>query len=405
MTQFKIGSPASPKDIINRKEEIASLLSKTKSAKINYNVAVIGHRRIGKTSILAKLYYMLSEQNTIVPVYFDVQKNMAEPKIFFTRLEKTIFDAYVKKLSGAQRTRTISSGILGGILAKIIDAVKTKKITGISAEITQEGAIIPKVDFGDKKPDYTEIFYSVFLTAKAFADKSNLKFVIILDEFQDITGLKRYEGLKEIFNLFRAAVQERGDNVSYVISGSRVHLLKGILDSGSSPLFTHFEKLEVRQLSRQHSIELFTKYQKARKVKPDEKAAQKAYDLVGGVPFYLMALAQACKAGDDIEETYHEILTSPLGSLKNYVDYVLSEDLGSVKGGPILRTILRALASSKDGLSYSEISRKINVAITKLPFYMNALVNSDLVERAEKRFIIRDKIVRDYLKIEAGELE
>ncbi len=177
--QFKIGSPALPKDIIDRKKEIASLLEKMKSTKINYNVAVIGHRRIGKTTILAKLYQILSDERKIVPVYFDVQKNMAEPKIFFTRLEKTIFDAYVKKLSGAEKTKAISSGILGGVLSKIIDAVKTKKITSISAEIASDGTIIPKVDFGSKKPDYTEVFYSIFMTARAFAEKSNLKFVII----------------------------------------------------------------------------------------------------------------------------------------------------------------------------------------------------------------------------------
>ncbi len=158
-------------------------------------------------------------------------------------------------------------------------------------------------------------------------------------------------------------------------------------------------------MSKQHSIELFTKFQKAKKIRPDEKIAEKVFELVGGVPFYLMALAQAWKEGNKIEDTYREILTSPLGSMKNYVDYVLSEDLGSVSGGPILRTMLRALASSESGLGYSELGHKINVEITKLPFYINALVDSDLVEREAKKFVIWDKIVREYLRIEASELE
>jgi hypothetical protein len=376
-----------------------------KSRSINYNVAVIGYRRIGKTSILVKLQDLLEKEKKIIPIYFDVQKNMTEPKIFFTRLQKTIFDGYIQKLSGTQKTKTVTTKIMGEVLSKLLDAFKSKKITSISAQITAEGAIIPKIDFDEKKPDYNNIFYSVFRTLKALSEEGNVKFVVILDEFQDFTNLTRYEGLKDIFNLFRAVVQERGDNVSYIISGSRVHMLNKILDSSKSPLFTHFEKITIHEMNKKFSIELFTKYLSAKKIKVEESIPEKAFELVGGNPFYLMALAEAWKPKEDIEETYHEILTSSLGSLKNYVDYILSEDLGNVKGGVILKTILRAVATSKEGLSYSEISHAIGVPMTKLSFYMSNLQNSDLTEQVEKRFKIRDRIIRDYLKIEAKELE
>jgi AAA+ ATPase superfamily predicted ATPase len=405
MAKFKIGSPASPKELIDRKEELADLLTKMKSRSINYNVAVIGYRRIGKTSILVKLQDLLEKEKKIIPIYFDVQKNMTEPKIFFTRLQKTIFDGYIQKLSGTQKTKTVTTKIMGEVLSKLLDAFKSKKITSISAQITAEGAIIPKIDFDEKKPDYNNIFYSVFRTLKALSEEGNVKFVVILDEFQDFTNLTRYEGLKDIFNLFRAVVQERGDNVSYIISGSRVHMLNKILDSSKSPLFTHFEKITIHEMNKKFSIELFTKYLSAKKIKVEESIPEKAFELVGGNPFYLMALAEAWKPKEDIEETYHEILTSSLGSLKNYVDYILSEDLGNVKGGVILKTILRAVATSKEGLSYSEISHAIGVPMTKLSFYMSNLQNSDLTEQVEKRFKIRDRIIRDYLKIEAKELE
>jgi len=405
MAKFKIGSPASPKELIDRKEELADLLTKMKSRSINYNVAVIGYRRIGKTSILVKLQDLLEKEEKLIPIYFDVQKNMTEPKIFFTRLQKTIFDGYIQKLSGTQKAKTVTTKIMGEILSKLLDAFKSKKITSISAQITAEGAIIPKIDFDEKKPDYNNIFYSVFRTLKALSEEGNVKFVVILDEFQDFTNLTRYEGLKDIFNLFRAVVQERGDNVSYIISGSRVHMLNKILDSGKSPLFTHFEKIIIHEMNKKFSIELFTKYLSAKKIKVEESIPEKAFELVGGNPFYLMALAEAWKPKEDIKETYHEILTSPLGSLKNYVDYILSEDLGNVKGGVILKTILRTVATSKEGLTYSEISHAIGVPMTKLSFYMSNLQNSDLTEQVEKKFKIRDKIVRDYLKIEAKELE
>jgi len=404
MTKFNIGSPSAPKDLVDRKEEIKELLSKMRSKSINYNVAVLGYRRVGKTSILVKLQDELSKDNNIIPIYFDVQKNMAEPKIFFTRLQKTIFDAYIQKLNGIKKVKARAK-VTSDAITKIFNAIKSKKITSMGAEISPDGTILPKIDFGDKKPDYTNVIYSVFKTLNVLSEKSNIKFVIILDEFQDFTKLNRYEGLKEIFNLFRAIVQERGDNISYIISGSRVHMLNEILNSGKSPLFTHFEKMSIQGMDEKFSIELFTKYLKAKKVNVEKDIAKKAFEIVGGIPFYLMALAEAWKPNEDIKDTFYHSLTNSLGTLKNYVDYVLAEDLGNITGGPILRTILRVLAKSDDGLSYSEISHKINVPMTKLPFYMGNLENSDLIEQVDKKFKIRDKIVREYLKIEAEELD
>ena len=404
MTKFSIGSPASSINLIDRKEEINSLLDKMRSKSINYNVAVIGYRRVGKTSILLKLCDKLSRDESIVPIYFDIQKNMAEPKIFFARLQKTIFDAYFEKLNKRQKIKARTK-IAGDAVGKLLDAIKSKKISGISTEISPEGTITPKIDFGDKKPDYAGVFNSVFGTAKALADKTSIKFVIILDEFQDIGKLDRYEGLKEIFDLFRAVIQDRGDNVSYIISGSRVHMINKMLKSGQSPLFTHFEKMPICGMDKKFSMALFTKYLKAKKIRVKKGIPEKAFEMVGGIPFYLMALAEAWRPGEDIKETYHHSLTDSIGTLKNYIDYVMSEDLASVTGGPILKSILRVLAASDEGLTYSEISHKMDVSLTKLPFYMGNLQNSDLVEKIDKKFLIRDKIVREYLKIEIKELE
>ena len=404
MTKFRIGSPASSHDLIDRKKELSELYTKMSSKSINYNVAVLGHRRVGKTSILMKLYDKLEKDANIIPIYFDVQKNMAEPKIFFTRLQKTIFDAYIQKSSGIEKIKA-STKITTELVGKLIDAAKSKKITGISAEMTNQGTIIPKIEFGDKKPDYASVFYSVFKTLNVLSKGTDFKFVIILDEFQDFIKLTRYKGLTEISNLFRAIIQEREENVSYIICGSRVHMLTDILSNGESPLFAHFEKMVIYEMEEKYSVELFTKYLKARKITIKKDVAHKAYELVGGIPFYLMVLAQATTLEQDIKDTFYEILSNPLGALKNYMDYILSEDLASITGGPILKTILRALATSEKGLTYSELGHKIDVSTTSLTSYMSNLRNSDLIDKVEKKFIIRDKILREYLKIEARELD
>lgn len=402
MTKFHVGKPAPPEDLVDRESEISYLKTRVISTTLNYNVATIGYRRVGKTSILLKLKHILSKEKKFVVVYFDVKKNMGEPKIFLTRLGKAIFDAYLEKL-GTMEQISAKTKKYSSIIPTIISAITSKKIKSIGADISPDGTLSPKIEFGDKVVDYSTFFLSVLQTPTAFAEHSDLKFIIILDEFQDLTDLKRYPGLKNIFDLFRSIIQERG-NVSFIISGSRVHLLESILKKGSSSLFVHFERQVIQEMNENNSIILFNKYLKARKIKPDNNIAKKAYQLVGGQPFYLMAMAEAWKGGEDVSDTFNRLLTDSLGSLKLYAEYVLSEDLGTATGGPILRTILRALSDSDTGYSYSEIAKKISVPMDTLSRYMPSLEDADLVISGYKSFRIRDRVIREYLKLEANEL-
>lgn len=403
MARFYIGKPAQPKDLIDRKDECDYLLERLRSKKISYNIALLGYRRIGKTSIILKTQSHLDKDPNFVTVYFDVKHHMSEPKTFLNRLEKAIFDAYVAKLNVSAKIRTKTSKSLE-IFSHIKDALASKKIKSVSASIGTDGVITPSVEFGEKQvSDYSSLFLSVLQTPTAFADKSALKFVIILDEFQDLHKLDRYPGLKDIFGLFRSIIQQRGNNVSFVISGSRVHMLENILGSGESSLFVHFQILKVEEMDEENSIKLFNAYLKARKLKPNNAVSKKAFDLVGGQPFYLMALADRWNPKTDIEDEYKHSLTDSLGSLKLYADYLLSEDLGEVQSGPMSKTILQVLAS-KGGCSISELAKEIDTPLTKLPRYIDPLSDADLILKKDGKYYIRDNILRDYLKFQLESL-
>lgn len=388
---------------MDRKEEVKYIVTKMKSKGISYNLAVLGYRRIGKTSILFKVKEILSRHEETAVVYFDVKENMAEPKMFLTRLEKAIFDAYLEKLGfstriGAKANRATE------FFAKIREALTSKKIKSITANISSNGIILPKIEFEDKVADYSTLFLSVFKSATAFAEKSNLKFIIILDEFQDLSDLDRYPGLKDMFSLFRSVIQQRGKTVSFIVSGSRVHMLQTILGSGESPLFVHFERYSIQEMDKRNSLEFFNKYLAAKKAKPNNKAAEQAYELVGGQPFYLMAIAEKWNQGDDINAVFQSLLTDSLGTLRLYAEYVLSEDLADATGGPILKTILQALSGNNEGYTVSELAKKISVSLEKLPRYLKPLVDADLVTKTGGRYAVRDKMLREYLRVQAEAL-
>lgn len=404
MAKFFTGKPSPPEHLIDRKSEIKEILSKIKNKTIDYNIALLGYRRIGKTSILLKIKEMLLKEKNYVVVYFDVKENMGEPKLFLSRLEKTIFNAYIEKLSLTQKT-VAKKDQINKIFTIIRTKLISKKIKSIGVDISIEGVISPKFELGDKSPSYSSLFLSVLQTPSAFAEKNKLKFVIILDEFQELIELKNYSGLKDIFGLFRAIIQNRAENVSFIISGSRVNMLNNILGSGTSSLFVHFERLAIEDMDEKNSIKLFREYLKGKKIKVDDTNAKEAYDLVGGQPLYLMALAEKWDGSTDLNDVLHHILTDTMGTLKLYADYVLLEDTKSVPKGPLVRTILRVLSYTDIGYSYSEISKKIGVQMTNLPKYVKPLVEADLLSKTKSGFIIRDKTIRKYLQLEAADLE
>jgi len=403
VTRFYVGKPAPPEDLMDRKEEVRHIVTKMRSKGISYNLAILGYRRIGKTSILFKVKEILSRQGEIAVVYFDVKENMAEPKMFLTRLEKAIFDAYLEKLGFSTKIGTKASRATE-LFTKIREALTSKKVKSITANISSDGIILPKIEFEDKVVDYSASFLSVFKSATAFAEKSNLKFIIILDEFQDLSDLDRYPGLKDIFGLFRSVIQQRGKTVSFIVSGSRVHMLQTILGSGESPLFVHFERYSIQEMDRQNSLEFFNKYLAAKKAKPNNKAAEQAYELVGGQPFYLMAIAEKLNYGDDINSVFQNLLTDSLGTLRLYAEYVLSEDLAGATGGPILKTMLQALSNDSEGYTVSELAKKISVSLEKLPRYLKPLIDADLVTKTGGRYAVRDKMLREYLRSQAEAL-
>lgn len=396
----QIGRPALPNELIDRQYEVETIVKKIES-KINYNLALIGYRRIGKSSILKKVADILSNDADTIVVYFDVEKRLGDPKIFLTSLQSAIFESYAKKISKFSKMKMKTSGIV----SNITDILSSKKIKGIGIELhpgvtSDDFTIMPKIEFEQKETAYMKMFEMVFRTANAIAEKN--KVVIILDEFQQITHLKRYKGLKNILELFRGVIQERHKNVSFVVCGSHVHMLRSILSDGKSPLFQHFIEIPIGQMDEKNSMALFNEYLIARGLGKDDKVAKDAFDLVGGQPYYLMALAEAWEPKKKMSDVFLNSLISSIGSLRLYAEYVLAEDVAAAQGGPMLKAILRVLAGADTDLGYTKIAKILKAQAHEIVPYVNELIKNDLVVKTKTGYGIRDKIIHEYLRLNSN---
>ena len=378
-----IGKPQ--KDLIDRGDEIGKLVSSLSDPSKHANYASIGPRRIGKTTILLRVKEQLDRKGTIV-AYVDLSVYKFSPYDFAQTIMSQITKAYAKDLGKIDR-----AAITLGNLMKTLTKLKKLRMT-LEPSVDETGQfsiqIRPEVE---ETEDYRSLFLLGFDYANEVSKKSGKRIVIMIDEFPSLLEFKRCSKLEAITEMFRNILENR-ENVEYVVSGSRVHYMKGILGKGESPLFGHFVLMDIKPLSHEYATQLYV--QSARS---DRKEAEAAWKLVGGHPYYLIMLAENRRPHENIKETYERILTSSLGALNLYVNYILKEDLGSSTKEARLIRMMQAISQGKN--TASQISKSVKLKLSSLPYYLQELEKYDLVEKREGKYLLKDKIIEDYFQM------
>ena len=377
-----------PPRVVDRESEIETLVSDMTDGSKNVNYALIGFRRIGKTTILQEVKRLLIERGLIV-ASVDFSLRRYDPLGFFRDMINEVTTAYTRVASRKQRVLDQ----IRSSLNKIRDLTQARICFEISIDpATGAPTITPMPHLKEVAVDYSTVFRSTFDYANEIAKQSGHRVVMMLDEFQYMTEWKRYSGLEAISEHIKHVVEARGD-VCYIVSGSRTHFMKNLLSSGRSPLFGLFRIMEVSYLDEKASKELYL----LNAPSASAREAEEAYSLVSGHPFYLTALATSRRRGEKMKETYLRSLTSPAGPLNLYVKYVLTEDVGTYARGPIMSQILRALAEAP--MTAGQIAHKSEVKLTSLPKFLSQLIEMDLVGKEGKQYHLIDQVIEDYLRL------
>ena len=377
-----------PDRIVDRKQEIGTLVSDLADSSKNVNYGLIGFRRIGKTTILQEVAKELTSKGLIV-VSIDFSLRKYDPAGFFKDMLNETSRGYYRV---AGKKEQVLDDVRAG-LNKLKDLTRARVRLEISVDqTTGNPTITPMPYLKEAERDYSILFRSTFEYVSQIAERSGRRVVVMLDEFQTMAEWKRYAGLEAITEHLKHVIEARG-NVCYVVSGSRAHFMRNLLSSGGSPLFGLFNIMEISYLDEGSSKELF----RMNDPSASDREAKEAYDMVSGHPFYLIALATSRRKGETVKEAYLRSLTSAAGSLNLYVKYVLTEDTGTYAKGPIMSQVLRALATKP--LSVGELARVAEVKLTSLPKFLNQLIEMDLVKKEGKVYSLVDRVVADYLKL------
>ena len=97
--------------------------------------------------------------------------------------------------------------------------------------------------------------------------EQDVRFLICIDEFQDLGLLSNFPQVGDVLDIFRSVLQTQSA-VAYVAAGSAISLMEGIFHQARSPLFVHFRSERVGPLGRGESEELRARRSPARSCPP-----------------------------------------------------------------------------------------------------------------------------------------
>lgn len=383
---ISIKKPVSGEDFVNRKDLLNSLYTSYPTD----NVALIGPRRIGKSSLAGQFFDTLETPNTI-KVIFDVQESIGTPGKFAVRLLRSFLFAYFDKTGINDAYAIVDMETDPSVLPIVAGTLKSRRLQELSRFL---------ISYYPPTPDTErEILKRILNFIEDFSAEREVNTAIVLDEFQCILDLNRYKGFDNgnLLGFLRGVVSNQS-RVWYLFTGSAVRIMYDIFGDKDAPFLGRVRVFNISGFNKDDTLQLVYKCVE----KPiSSEATDVLYKLTKGHPFYVVvivgasnSLARTAKIIDrnDIENAFIQELSK--GALDIHCRYYFETSLE--KTGAFLKEVLRAL--SHGPLTLTELSRKVGRRTGSLTDTLVKLNHLDLIEKGKKKYRISDDILRCWLQ-------
>jgi len=377
---------AQGKDFINREDLIKEMFKNLKSSGIKVGYALIGMRRIGKTSIFLELERRLRRFRGVVPIYFsvwDLIENTVEE--FNRKCYSAIMEAFKREISFKYKVKNL----LKVATDKIVYFLKT---LDISIKLFDEIEIaINQKNYS--KEDIFDLFEKIFLLPDELSKVTKTKCIFFIDEFPSIMDLKISNGRclgESVLKKIRG-INERYRYTTLNISGSLRTTMNITVLNSASPFYRQFEIIKVGPFSME-SVKLLLEKNLSKRINRD--VSDSLYYLSGGIPFYVQAIGKNLLLKKKITPSAVEEL------FKKFIDedgnIIFREELNRLSS--VEKRIILKMA--KEDLSrVSDISRAINESMNVTGRFLEYLMNKGVVFKEKKGvYKIEDRVFREWLR-------
>jgi len=228
------------------------------------------------------------------------------------------------------------------------------------------------------------------------AADTGVKFVVVLDEFQECAKLNEFKNVRQsigdIFAFLRSRWQ-RHANVCYFVSGSEMRLLEKIIQRESSPFFQHFPILRLGSFRAEHATALCRQLFDAsgRSLRP--ALLNKLVALTGGHPFYLQVLGEeVCvrsprrEIGTSVfKEVIQDTVFANAGRLSLYFEAQFEK---YIKSSSSLAKTLSAIATGHHRAT--DIASELGQVTGVVGSWLARLLAMDLIRKTDQGYVFQD---------------
>jgi len=211
LSPFIYGKTVSSLSFTNREEELLKLVNNLKQG---INTMLISPRRWGKSSLVEKAVLHLNKESgrykTVSIDLFSVPSQHYFLEIFAREVIKASSNKWEDWMQVAKNA-----------FKKLNPKIQIGVNPSIDFTITFDGQELSKY------PD------EVLDLPRVLGEQKNIRYVICLDEFQNLAQLDDYE----VFEKQMRAVWQRQKNVTYCLYGSKRHMMKDIFNTPSKPFY------------------------------------------------------------------------------------------------------------------------------------------------------------------------
>lgn len=373
----------------NRRQELATLNHYHRSLNNGpvEHVALFGLRRIGKTLLLKEFVRRLSTNKSAArPAFLDFSVICSSPENFTLGFVGSIC-YWLLEAGRSDPEPFLNSATLGTAVLKAGGDNIYEEIQPILHELQRA------------RPDRQALLRQAFRFPRRIATTIDKKFVLVFDEFQEIRTLEHYPNSHNVVALLRAELQSQS-MVQYVLAGSAISVLAGLLSSPDSPLFAQFTRIAVDPFDRDSTQELADKVLS----EPLETDLYPLlHSLTAGHPFYITAVTRRLRylldtvqrppSPDMVKQAFLVEALSPEGRIYDFCKYVYELSLQKAKGYGALKSVLQIL-TQEEGLTATQIANQLRVTAASASDYLRWLVEVDLVVKKDHTYYYRDPVLR-----------
>ncbi|MBI2658650.1 hypothetical protein HYX05_00925 [Candidatus Woesearchaeota archaeon] len=328
------------------------------------NIALLGPRKSGKTSIVKE---HLKYAKDIVPVYIDLEKISLNPENFSVEFIGNVAFHYLKKPLKEYRKFLSLEHLL-----KLESELKSKSAFSLIKAVENE---LLKI-----KPSQKLLVESAFRFAEALGKEQNKKFLIVLDNFENLLDLNNFSQIKDVLSV----VNFKAENVSYIAASSSI---KQSLHS-----LRNFECYEIKNLDKNEAAELI----KTIIEKADQKTIDEVFALSNGQPLVTILVSEKYNETKDVKKAFLIELLQKNNSIYGYCSESFNYYYNRARGQTLLKTILKIVAN--DELRLTEIAKKIYRSAPVTKSILERLMEVDIIYKKDNRFYFADNVLRHWLK-------